>query len=214
MPSQLDIANQALAHLATGRTIAAMNEATQAARVVGQFYPQARDEALRAFDWPFATTFAALTLVAGPSPRAAVDFVYSYRYPSDCVRARRLRITPRRPDVRAARVPFVVTQDGSGRLLLTDAAPVAASGDWPAFPQLEYTSAIAEAFWPSDFAAGVAHLLAWYAAPLLTGGDPHKLGLRSFSEAGRILGLAFQSSWNEREEDVDEPESQFLDARN
>ena len=211
--AQLDIANLALAHLAIGRPIGSMAEATQNARVMTQFYAQARDEALRAFTWPFATKFATLTSVAGPSPRASVDFLYSYRYPADCAYARKLRTQPRRPDLREARVPFVTAQDGTGRLILTDAVPVAAAGDFPAYPQLEYTVAVDESLWPTDFAQAVSYLLAFKSAPVLTAGDPQKLGTRAFGEYDRMIRRAWEDSLNEREEDIDEPECGFLTAR-
>lgn len=213
MTTQLDVANQALARLAVGKTIGAMSEATEAARIMTQFYNQARDETFRVYDWPFATTFATLVNVAGPSPRASVDWLYSYRYPANAVRARRLRTQPRRPDVRAARVPFVVAQDATGLLVLTDAAPVDAAGDFPAFPEIEYTTAMAESVWPADFAAAVSALLAWYAAPALTVGDPAKLGPRAYAEYDRLVRQAMQTGFTEREDDIDDPESAFLDAR-
>lgn len=207
--TQLAVANMALAHLAIGKSIAAMDEANQPARTMTQFYAQARDETLRAFDWPFATKFATLATVAGPTPRASVDYLYSYTYPSDCIRARRLRNQPRRPDVRVARVPFIVTQG----LILTDVEPIDATTEFPAFPQLEYTVVVAETLWPSDFAQALARLLAWYGAPTLTAGDPHKLGQRSLGEYDRLVRSAWNSNMNEREEDIDEPECSFLTAR-
>jgi hypothetical protein len=207
--TQLDVANFAIAHLAIGRPIGAMNEGTQSAKVMSQFYNRARDEALRAFDWPFATKFATLVKVAGPSPRASVDWLYSYTYPADCVRARKLRIQPRRPDVRLTRVPFLVAQ----ALILTDVAPIAAAGDFPAMPELEYTVAVAESGWPIDFVSAVSQLLAWYSAPLLTAGDSHKLGLRARDEFDRMIRSAWESNMNEREEDIDDPECSFLTAR-
>jgi hypothetical protein len=211
--TQLEVANFALAHLAIGKPITAMNEATQPAKIMTQFYNRARDEALRAFDWPFATTFLSLTKVTGPSPRASVDWAYSYTYPADCVRARKLRIQPRRPDRRLARVPFITAQDAGDALILTDAGPIPATTDFPAMPELEYTAAVDEALWPVDFAAAVSQLLAWYGAPALTAGDPQKLGLRAKDEFDRMIRIAWQNNLNEREEDIGDPESEFLSAR-
>lgn len=210
---QLAIANLALRRLAIGRKIGALTEATETARVLTDLYDPTRDEVLRAFDWPFATKFASLTVVSGPSPRASVDFLYSYRYPADCVAARRLRNQPRRPDVRAARVPFTIGQDGTGRLLFTDAQPIDATTDFPAYPELEYTAAVSESLWPADFCTALSQLLAWYASPSLTGGDAHKLGQRAFAEYDRMIRQAWQNNLNEREEDPDDPECAFLDAR-
>lgn len=213
MPVQLDIANQALAHLAIGQPIAAMDDGSQQAQVMTQFYAQTVSEVFRAFSWPFATKFATLAPVAGPSPRASTDWTYSYRYPADAVYVRRLRIQPRRPDLRFARVPFLVARDGTGLLILTDAPPIAATTDFNAFPEAEYTVSVPEAQWPFDFASAVAHLLAWYAAPTLTPGDPSKLGIRAYQEYDRLVRSAWQSSLNEREEDIVDPECAFLTAR-
>lgn len=213
MTTQLDVANFALAHLAIGRPIAAMNEATEPAKAISRFYNRSRDESLRAFDWPFATKFVTLTKITGPSPRASVDFLYSYTYPGDCIRARKLRVQPRRPDVRLARVPFITAQQGGAAVILTDVAPIAAAGDFPAMPELEYTVSAGEALWPIDFAAAVSQLLAYYISPLLTAGDSHKLGLRARDEYDRMIRSAWESNMNEREEDIGDPECEFLTSR-
>lgn len=230
MSTELEIANLALAHLAVGRPIGAMAEDTQAARTMTQFYAQARSEAFRAFNWPFARKFASLTLVAGSdTTRASVDFQYSYRYPADCLYARILRTTPRRgpllastnvfgvpfvPSERGARVPFIVGQDATGGLIFTDAAVVAATTDFPAYPELEYTVLVDEATWPPEFVAAVSFLLAWYAAPLLTAGDPHKLGDRAAQQYGAALDRAQGVAWNEQEQDYGpEPDSSFIIER-
>jgi hypothetical protein len=191
MTAQLDIANMALAHLAVSRTIAAMNEATQAARVMTQFYNQARDETLRDFNWPFARKFAALAQVAAaPTP----DWGFSYRYPADCVLVRDVypSATSRRPLTSAGRVPYIVGQDGTGRLIYASTASL----------QIEYTIAISEAYWPPDFVAAVSFLLAWYAAPALAAGDPHKLGERARAAYQDAIGRAQLAGENEQEEEL------------
>src|SRR4051812_11743332 len=114
MPTQLAVANLALAHLAISRAISAMNEATQAARVMTQFYAQARDEALRDFNWPFARKFDALNQVAvNPIP----DWGFSYRYPADCLFVRDVYVGTRRPLSATGRIPYIVGHDGTGRLI-------------------------------------------------------------------------------------------------
>jgi hypothetical protein len=122
-------------------------------------------------------------------------------------------VQPRRPDIRLARVPFITAQSGGAELILTDVAPIASTTDFPAMPELEYTVAVAETLWPIDFVSAVSQLLAWYAAPVLTAGDPHKLGLRARDEFDRMIRSAWESNMNEREEDIGDPECEFLTAR-
>lgn len=226
MTTQLTVSNLALAHLAIGRPIAAVKEATQPARVMLQFYDQARDEVFRGYNWPFARKFLSLTKIAGPTPRACTDFAYGYRYPDDCLAARTLRNGPQRPPVTVfdataqfpltpgVRVPFIIGRDDTARLIFTDAEPVAASGDWHAFPELEYTVLVEEEdLWPPDFVSALSFLLAWYAAPTLTAGDSHKLGMRARAAYEDAIGRAWRSHLTEQEVDPD-PDSAFISARN
>src|SRR4051812_32897245 len=87
--SQTDvgICNMALGHLAVGKAIGALTEASQEARACLRFYEQARDEVLRDFPWPFATTVEALALVA---VQPTTEWGYSYRYPLNCLALRRI----------------------------------------------------------------------------------------------------------------------------
>lgn len=228
----LQVANLALLHLNAGRPDDSPGEQLRVQRAVRQLYAQVRDEMFREFNWPFARKFASLTKVAGPSPRASTDFLYSYRYPVDCAAAHILRNGPRRALASGAppgafnafdasqtaaaaesRVPFIVGQDVTGRLILTDAEPVAASGDWAAFPELEYTVVIDQALWPADFLAAVAARLAWQAAPFVVKGDASRLRERVRGEYDLAIGRAWGAHLNEREPDPD-PDSSFISARN
>lgn len=226
MPTQLSVANLALAHLMIGKPIGAMNEATQSARVMTQFYAQARDEVFRDFNWPFARRFAQLVLVSGPTPPATPDFPYSYRSPV-ALAIRDVIVGSRRPGApfiggsvfsafgaydqpmpAASRITFEVGGDDTGQLIYTDAAPDLTNG----LPIVEYTKAVDEAQWASDFTAAVSFKLAWYAAPALTAGDPHKLGDRAMGGYLDALGRAKANSRNEQQDDQD-PEAGSISAR-
>lgn len=225
MTTELNVANLAVAHLAIGRPIGAMNENTQAAKVMTQYYGQARDEAFRAFNWPFARKIATAVNIAGPSPAASIDFACSYQYPADCIAVRDVIIAPRRPGVPGPSIfvpdpgflmraygvphtPYRIGTDGTQLLIFTDAAPDTTDS----LPQLEYTIAQPEALWPPDFAAAVSFRLAWYAAPALTAGDPHQLGVRAIQAYADILSQARADARNEQQDDPD-PDSQFITAR-
>lgn len=87
MSSSTEISNMALSHLAISREIAALDtERSQEAQACRRFYETVRKTVLRDYPWPFATKFATLALVED-DPNSEWDF--SYRYPSDCLNARR-----------------------------------------------------------------------------------------------------------------------------
>lgn len=211
----LSVANLALLHLGVGRTETAPGDQLRAMRAVRQLFTRVRDETFRAYNWPFARKFASLALVAGPTPRASTDYAYSYRYPADCLNAHQLRTGPQRPPASGpeSRVPFTIGQDSSGRLIFTDTAVVAASGDWAAFPELEYTVLVDVSMWPPDFLAAVAAALAWQAAPFVLKGDARQLRERLKAEYDVAIGRAWRAHLTEQEGDP-EPDSSFINARN
>lgn len=104
---------------------------------------------LRAFPWPWATAYVELALVGGSSSEMVNhDWQYAYRYPSDCVFARRIvvaggggRNNPKPP-------PFRIGRDSQGRLIYTN-QPEAV---------LEYTLLIED---PEEFDPLMESALAW-----------------------------------------------------
>lgn len=93
-------------------------------------YAKDVEATLRDFPWPFATRYAALTLIAG-SPSAPVnsDWTYSYRRPADCVFERRLAVA-RSGAVNPTPPPFQLSYDDTGGRILTNQATA----------RLEYTA--------------------------------------------------------------------------
>jgi hypothetical protein len=194
------IANLALSHLGVGKTIANVEtEHSQEAAALRAFYDTARDESLRAFPWPFATRIVALALVEeGPND----EWAYSYRYPSGCLMFRRI-LSGTRNDSRQSRVPYKISQDDAGLLILTDAAQAEA----------EYT--VREdniENYPPDFRMALSFLLAFYVAPRLTSGDPLGLGNRAFKLFNSALAQAAAAAANEEQPD-EPPDSEMIRSR-
>ncbi len=84
MASAVDICNLALAHLGDEATVASIDppEGSAQAEHCARWYPVARDELLELHDWSFATTRAALPLLASGVPQWA----YAYARPAGAVR--------------------------------------------------------------------------------------------------------------------------------
>lgn len=84
MPSAVDIANLALSHLGDEATVASIDppEGSAQAEHCARWYPIARDELLELHDWSFASTRAALPLLAAGVPQWA----YAYARPAGAVR--------------------------------------------------------------------------------------------------------------------------------
>jgi len=118
----LAVVNRALAHLGQSRALTSVSADTTPAGVAARLhYNTAVDAILRAWAWPFANRYAALTLVGGTSATAVnSDWQYSYRTPDRLLRAIRVIQpgTKRAHDPNAP--PFRVEQDALGSLLFTD----------------------------------------------------------------------------------------------
>lgn len=198
--SKTVICNMALSHLGISQEIANFDsERSKEASAMRRFYDETRKEVLRDFPWPFATKTVDLGLIE-ESPTDEWDF--SYRYPSDCLRARRIP-SGIRNDTRQSRVPYRVLQDNSGKLIYTDTEDA----------QLEYTvnEERVEMF-PPDFVLALSLLLAAYTAPRLTGGDPFKLGNRALQLYDIQRNKAEANAVNE-ESDEEQPDSELERAR-
>lgn len=194
------ICNMALSHLGISKEIATVTERSAEANACRRYYEPSLEEMLRDFVWPFATQFPTLALVA-TAPTTEWDF--SYRYPTECLKFRRI-LSGTRNDTRATRVPYRIISDSSGRLILTDeATAVAEIGIKVEDPTL----------YPPDMKMAFSLLIAHYAAPRLTNGDPNKLGKRAMELYLYEVSKAECSSANE-EQAEEEPDSSLIDARN
>lgn len=171
--SEVSICNQALSRAGSTQTITSFADQSNEAAQCGIWYPQLRDTMLNEFPWPWARGYAALAMVAGPEingQRANAEWIRAYRYPSDCLKIRALLPTQAatgsttpvfsgdgdewwlKPDGRPYPYPYTLSQDDTGRLILTDAVGTGYG------LTCVYTRAVSD---PSQFAADFADALAW-----------------------------------------------------
>jgi hypothetical protein len=149
MASKTQIANMALSRIGVSKLIA--NVATETSREAIQSRLLMDEDiryVLRDFPWPWATQYATLALVAGTSSENAVsDWRYAYRYPTDCLFARRIVIpTVGRRDANPP--PFRIGRDSQGKLIYTDEEDA----------ELEFTADITST---EEFDALFVSMLAW-----------------------------------------------------
>lgn len=201
--STTDIANMAVMHLGLSKPITNMDsDQTAAANAVRRFFTITRDALMRDFPYPFSTKFANLALVA-TSPAEAPEWGFSYRYPPDCLKMRRIPSGALRLDDIESRIPYKIGADSSGKLIYTDMQAATA----------EYTVLVTDtAKWDSDFVLAVSLRLAAYIAPAIAGGDPFKLGTRAMNLYLQHLGLARVNAVGEEQLDQP-PESSFIEDR-
>lgn len=204
MASSVQICNMALSHLGVSKTIAAINEATAEAAACRQFYDQVRDNILRAFPWPFATTTAALALVTkmGDVAHPTTEWAYSYRYPTDCMAFRRIE-SGIRNDTQESQVPYRFARDTSGKLIYTDMAEAVGEFTFTEIDPGRYSA---------DFSMAFSALLAVFIAPRVTGGDPFKMRVGAQQLYLQLISTAQATAGNEERPDQP-PESEFIRAR-
>ena len=80
--SEVSLANLALQYLGRGKFITALDEDSQAARVMRHQLPYTRDAVLRAYPWNFAQRRAQ---IAADAAAPDFEFAYSYPLPADCL---------------------------------------------------------------------------------------------------------------------------------
>lgn len=200
MASSTEICNLALSHLNIGKEIAALStEQSQEASACRRFYEHALDATLRDFAWPFATTIATVGLIeSDPND----EWAYSYRYPTDCVKIRRV-LSGTRDDNRQTRSQYKIARDASGLLFYSDQENA----------EIEYTIREEDPEkYPSDFVLAFSYRLAAYIAPRLTKGDPFKLGAQALQMYRLEMSAAQANAVNE-EQRAEEPDAEIIRAR-
>lgn len=85
--SQVSIVNLALGNFGDDRHIEAFNEKSREAGMARQYYDQARQETLEAFNWNFARNRLALALHGDPAPQG---WQYRYQRPVDAISLREI----------------------------------------------------------------------------------------------------------------------------
>ena len=203
--TDIQVCNLALFHLGVGKRIAALDERGKEAEALNLVYEMARDEMLRTFAWPFSKRQAALALVSetGDTDHPTTEYMYSYRYPTDCLMIWKI-LSEVRNDSRGSRWSYELAADEQGTLIWTDREDAV----------MEYASILARnpARWQADFVMALSFRLAAYVAPLLTGGDPFKIGDKSLALWNRSNAQARATAGNEIQQDQ-EPDSEFILVR-
>lgn len=170
------IANMALMRIGSGQIIQSFTDGSAEAQQLSVWYFANRDAVLTDWPWPFASKYTALTQVSTTGIPPNPEWLYSYRYPADCLSVRRIvngaivtnsattvpattvpnttaysSLAFTRADGNPLPYPFEIGSDTIGRLVYTD-APTA----W-----IKYTYDVQDAtLYSPDF----ADLLAWRVA--------------------------------------------------
>jgi hypothetical protein len=200
MESKTSICNLALSHLAIGKGITNIEtDRNEEALASKSFYDIALQKVLRDGSWYFATRFIALSLIeTNPND----EWSYSYRYPNNCLRLMRI-LSGTRNDTRQSAVPYKISSDNNGRIILTDKQNA----------EIEYIHEITDIrSFPPDFIIALSYLLAFYISPRITGGDKFGLGERAFKLYEYEINKAIANEKNEQQ-DEEEPQSEFIRAR-
>lgn len=185
MASITDICNMAISHLGISKDIANVStEQSAEAKACRRFLDIARETVLKDYNWPFATKMATLNLVE-EDPND--EWAYSYRYPSDCLYARRI-LSGFRDDTDLTRIPYKITQDSTGILIYCDTENAI----------LEYTLNTENIdLFSSDFKVALSYRLAHYIAPRITAGDPFGLGDKALQKYVLEIQRASANAFNE-----------------
>lgn len=190
----------ALSHLGISTVIASLTEKSKEAQACLAFYESTRDEVLRDFVWPFATKFVALAKVAD---QPTVEWLYSYRMPTDKIYFRRILNGGSRFETQDSRISFRVLSDDTGELVYTDLLD----------PVAEYTFRVTDPVkFPADFVRALTLRIAGFIAPRVTGGDQFKLGVTAWQLYDSQIRKAWINAANEGQSDVAE-DSEFIRAR-
>jgi len=154
MASKTQIVNLALLRIGVTRAIANVDtEQSREAVSARLAFDDERDFVLRDFPWPWASTYATGQLVTGSSTTPANrDWIFAYRYPSDCLMVRRLVTSAGRSDT--APPSFAIGRDSQGRLIYTNQEEA----------EFEYTARVTN---PEEFDALFVSMLAWKLASVL-----------------------------------------------
>lgn len=196
MSTKIEICNMALSHLGTTIEIADINERSKEARALKRFYKVALDACCRDFSFPFTKQIVQLELVE-EEPNS--EWLYSYRYPVQANRIKRILHPGSRDDTHDGRIPYTLSSDNSGKLIFSDMPE--------AYAEIVVTPAN-ESFFSADFALAFSYRLAFYIAPSLTGGNAFTgLGDSMMAKYLNELAMARSNAANEVQKDKEQPSS-------
>lgn len=202
MASKTEIANIAIGHLGYEKEIANVDsENSQYAIALRRYHDLALEQMLRDFDWSFATKYADLALIEEIDDTVE-EWLYSYRYPVDCLKLRRI-YSGVRNDSLESKIKYTINGDETGRLIYTDQQDAKAI----------YTENItAYGRFPSDFLMAFSFKWALYLPNKLLGGDPFKIKQELAQQY--LMELRNARMNDKSEQSFDEPlESEYIRAR-
>lgn len=204
MASQSSTANLALGHLGFGTEVANLiTDKSEEATALRRFHDEALEITLRDFNWGFAKAWIDLALVEEFDETSTVKgYTYSYRYPTDCLKIRRIW-SGMRNETLHKKIRYEIASDVSGRLIYTDLET----------PSMEYTKSITDYnIFPSDFIMAFSLRWALYVPNRLLGGDPFRIKQDLFAQYQIEIANARNNDLMEQQ--FDEPlESAFIRER-
>lgn len=200
MSSKTEICNMAISHLGSGKEIANIDtEQSQEAAACRRFYNISYQAMLTEHDWNFATEFYTLELI---ETQPTDEWAYSYRYPSDCLKIRRI-LSGTRNETLDSKVPYKIIKDTVGKLVYTDSDAA----------EVEITKDISDpSFYPAQFQLALSFRLASYIAARVTGGDPFKMKEDMLAQYVIEMGKALAQDMNSARLDK-KPDSEFIRVR-
>lgn len=193
MQSEVEICNLALAMLGDSATVSSIDppEGSPHAEHCARFYPQARDFALAAHAWGFATTRKALALVEQEN---LTPWEFRYAVPADCIRILSLYPESAGSDIHDTR-RYEMERGSNGKVtILTDTEDAV----------LRYICRVTDPLqYPPLFSEAMAALLASkLAGPVVKGDSGVSLARSKMQEFVTLLGQAKAMDSNQRSVDV------------
>lgn len=167
MASKTQVGNLALIRIGVSKSVANVDtERSVEALALRLLFDDERDYCLRDFPWPWARKYATAELVKGSSTVPTnLDWIYAYRYPSDCLFVRRLVTGNGRQE--QVPPPYAIGRDDQGRLIFSNRE----------LAELEYTSRVTD---PEEFDSLFVSMFAW------------KLGSSLAPSLSRLANVAVQ----------------------
>jgi hypothetical protein len=197
--SEAEVCNLALLLVGQTQFIDDLTDPTEAGEVCKQVYERARDAALEAVAWPFATRRADLNEITDGDRDG---WGYAYTLPSDCLAPRWLNTGDENPSAQN-KVPFVIEDDATvgKRVLLTNQQDA----------RLVYTRRVTETgkFSPLFVEALAAKIAVYLAAGLV---KKPQLALQMMRLFDSVIARAAAAQFNQQQKD-EEPDTSFVTER-
>lgn len=197
--SEVQLCNLALGRVGISQEIASLSERSNEAVQCNRFYESTRDRVLSEAPWRFCTRRRTLADVGTPPD----GWAYRYRYPNDCLFARKIVDPANRSPASDQRIPFSIYED-------VDSAALAIVTD-EANAVLEYTFKVTNTMLYSPLFDSA---LAWALAAEIAG--PLKADVKYIQNAEQHyqyqIAQAIAQSFNEGRDDLPQ-ESEFIRAR-